>query len=175
MIYGHIDNSLSWQVGGRGIINIKFLTTGEQRTNEGQIFNGDNIIEKPVPAFDGKMEWKRKEGNVPNKKVSVVAKSIVKAVVEKQLNELATMMDTLYLTDKDGKPIGSGWKIQTINMLCVDIFQTRDIRGSSYIETPCKFKHAKCGLANIQKHDQQCLKKRLYVASSGRDEQNIIG
>ena len=45
------------------------------------------------------MEWKRKEGNVPNKKVSVVAKSIVKAVVEKQLNELATMMNTLYLND----------------------------------------------------------------------------
>ena len=39
------------------------------------------------------------------------------------------MMDTLYLTEKDGKPIGSGWKIQTINKLCVDIFQTRYLRG----------------------------------------------
>ena len=70
-------------------------------------------------------------------------KTNVKSVVEKLINELATMMDTLYLTDKDGKPIGSGWKIQTINKLCVDIFQTKHLRGSSYIETPIKFKHAK--------------------------------
>ena len=45
----------------------------------------------------------------------------VKSVVEKQINELATMMDTLYLTDKDGKPIGSGWQIHSINKLCVDV------------------------------------------------------
>ena len=28
MIYGHTDNSLSWQVGGRGTITIQLLTTG---------------------------------------------------------------------------------------------------------------------------------------------------
>ena len=28
MIYGHTDNSLSWQVGGRGAITIKLWTTG---------------------------------------------------------------------------------------------------------------------------------------------------
>ena len=44
----------------------------------------------------------------------VVAKSYVKAVVKKQINEIATMMHTPYLNDKDGKPIGSGWKIQSI-------------------------------------------------------------
>ena len=63
----------------------------------------------------------------------------VKSVVEKRINELATMMDALYLTDKDGKSIGSTWKIQTIIKLCVENFQTRDLRGSSYIETPNKF------------------------------------
>ena len=85
-------------------------------------------------------------------------KTNVKSVVEKQINELATMMDTLYLTDKDGKPIGSGWKIQTINKLCVDIFQTRDLRSSSYIETPSKFKKRKVWISHIQNNDQQCVK-----------------
>ena len=104
------------------------------------------------------VQWKSKEGNVRNKMVHVVAKSIVKALVEKQINELATLMDTLYVTDKDGKPIVSGWNIQAIYKLCVDIFQTRDLRGSSYIETPSKFKHSRCGLVNIQNNDQQCFR-----------------
>ena len=52
-----------------------------------------------------------------------------KAVVDKQIDELATMMDTLYLSDTNGKQIGSGWKIPSINRLCLDIFQTRDVGG----------------------------------------------
>ena len=44
----------------------------------------------------------------------VVVKSNVKAVVEKQIHELATMMDTVCLNDKGGNPIGSDWKIQSI-------------------------------------------------------------
>ena len=100
------------------------------------------------------------------KMVHVVVKTCGKSIVKKQINELATMMDTLYLTDKDGKPIGSGWKIQTINKLCVDIFQTRDLRGSSYIETPSKLKNAKCRLVNIQNNDQQCFKYCLLYHQS---------
>ena len=76
-------------------------------------------------------------------------KSNVQAVVEKHINELATMMDALYLNDKDGKPSGSGWKIKYIDKLCVDIVQKRDLRGSSYIETPSSVKHSKCGLVNM--------------------------
>ena len=49
----------------------------------------------------------------------------MKAVLEKQPNELATVMDTLYLHDKNGKPIGSGRKIQDITNLCVDIPDSR--------------------------------------------------
>ena len=44
----------------------------------------------------------------------VVANSNVKALVEKQIHELDTMMDTVYLNDKDSNPIGRGWKIQYI-------------------------------------------------------------
>ena len=50
-----------------------------------------------------------------------------KSVVDKQIDEIATMMGTLYLSDKNGKPIGSGWKIPFFNRLCLDIFQTRDL------------------------------------------------
>ena len=44
------------------------------------------------------------------------------------MNEHATMMDTLYLNDTNSKPIGSGWTIQSINKLCVDIIQTGDLK-----------------------------------------------
>ena len=44
----------------------------------------------------------------------VVVKSYGKAVVEKQIHELATMMDTIYLNEQDGGPMGNGWKIQSI-------------------------------------------------------------
>ena len=120
------------------------------------------------------MEWEAKEVNVPNKKIDVVAKSHVKAVVEKHMHELATMMDTLYLTDKDSKPIGSGWKLPPINKSCVDIFQTRDLRGSSSIATPSKFKHARCGLVNIQSNDQQCFKYCMLYHQSEK-KRTIIG
>ena len=49
-----------------------------------------------------------------------------------------------------------------LNKLSVGIFQRRDLRGSSYIETPSKLKHAKCGLVDIQKN-QQCLKTNCML------------
>ena len=48
-----------------------------------------------------------------------------------------------------------------LNKLSVDIFQTQKFRGSSYIETPSKFKHAKCGLVKLQNNDQQYLNKTV--------------
>ena len=60
------------------------------------------------------MKCKIKKRNVPYIKVHVVVKSNVKAVVEKHIYERATMMVTIYLNDKDGNPIGNGWKIQSI-------------------------------------------------------------
>ena len=55
-----------------------------------------------------------------------------------------------------------------LNKLSVGIFQSRDLRGSSYIETPSKLKHAKCGLVNIQKKST-VFENKLYVASSERE------
>ena len=67
---------------------------------------------KTDPQFD--VKWNGKLKKVMYLNLYVVAKPYVKAVVKKQINEIATMMHTPYLNDKDGKPIGSGWKIQSI-------------------------------------------------------------
>ena len=53
-----------------------------------------------------------------------------------------------------------------LNKLSVDIFQTQSSRGSSYIETPSKFKHAKCGLVKPSKQWSTVFETKLYVASS---------
>ena len=67
---------------------------------------------KTDPQFD--VKWNGKLKKVMYLNLYVVAKPYVKAVVKKQINEIATMMHTAYLRDKDGNPIGSGWKIQSI-------------------------------------------------------------
>ena len=76
-----------------------------------RILHIENRYMNLIVKCNGKSTEKR---NVPHIKAHVVVKSNVKAVVEKQIHELATMMVTIYLNDKDGNPIGSGWKIQSI-------------------------------------------------------------
>ena len=72
-----------------------------------------------------------------NAKTHIVLKTHIKSIIEKHIHELfATMMDTLELINEDGKSLGSGWTIKAIDKLCVDKFQTKDLRGSGYIETP---------------------------------------
>jgi hypothetical protein len=66
-----------------------------------------------IVKWNGKC-FDNKKRNAPCIKVHVVVKSNVKAVVEKHIHELATMMVTIYLNDKDGNPIGNGRKIQSI-------------------------------------------------------------
>ena len=42
------------------------------------------------------------------------------------VHELATKLDTLELTDKDGKPMGSRWIIKAIDTFSVDIYPTKN-------------------------------------------------
>ena len=51
--------------------------------------------------------------------------------------------------------MGADGRYNLLNKLSVDIFQTRDLSGSGYIETPNKLKHAKCGWVNIQNNNQK--------------------
>ena len=53
---------------------------------------------------------------------------------------------------------GSGWVIIKFYYLKIFIYETRPVRGSSYIPTPIKFYNPKCGLINIKNDDQECFK-----------------
>ncbi len=62
---------------------------------------------------------------------------------------MATKLDTLSLVDDNGKALDSSWSIESIDKLAIDVFETKPIRASSYIPTPVKYSHSKCGLVNI--------------------------
>ncbi|MFM7986101.1 MAG: hypothetical protein ACKPKO_42990, partial [Candidatus Fonsibacter sp.] len=58
--------------------------------------------EKPVQGFDDDVEWIVKDGHMSNKMIHTVVKSNIKSVIDKQVNEMATKLDTLELVDDDG-------------------------------------------------------------------------
>ena len=80
-----------------------------------------------------------------------VVKNITTSTFDSHISELTTKLDTLELTDKDGKPQGSGWSRISIDQFCVDIYQTNS-RASHYKEIPTKFKNSMFGFVNIQKY-----------------------
>ncbi|MFM7986828.1 MAG: hypothetical protein ACKPKO_46695 [Candidatus Fonsibacter sp.] len=67
---------------------------------------------------------------------------------------MATKLDTLAQVDDNGKALDSGWSIESIDKLAIDAFETKPIRASSYIPTPAKYSHSKCGLVNIKKYNR---------------------
>ena len=52
----------------------------------------------------------------------------------------------------------SDWRIKEFKAIFIDMFETRPVRGSSYIPTPERFSNAKCGLINIHNEDHECFK-----------------
>ena len=44
-------------------------------------------------------------------------------VIDKAIGELASKVDTLELTDANGKPLGPGWASKSIEKLVVEIFE----------------------------------------------------
>ncbi|MFM8302830.1 MAG: hypothetical protein ACKOA9_00805 [Actinomycetota bacterium] len=58
---------------------------------------------KPVEGFDGDIYRKVKYCHISNKIIHTVVKSNIKYVIDKQVNEMATKLDTLALVDDDGK------------------------------------------------------------------------
>ncbi|MFM7988997.1 MAG: hypothetical protein ACKPKO_57760, partial [Candidatus Fonsibacter sp.] len=113
---------------------------------------------KPVEGFDGDIDFKVKDGHISNKIIHTVVKSNIKSAIDKKNNEMATKLDTLELVDDNGKALGSGWAIESIDKLAIDVFETKPIRASSYIPTPAKYSNPKCGLINIHKEDDECFK-----------------
>ncbi|MFM7977914.1 MAG: hypothetical protein ACKPKO_01250, partial [Candidatus Fonsibacter sp.] len=67
----------------------------------------------------------------------------MKTAIDDQLKEIISKIDVLEQADVEGKPMGSGWTIVSIDKLVIDIFETKPLRGSSYIPTPEKFSNSK--------------------------------
>ena len=82
-----------------------------------------------------------------------MTKSTIKRVLNEQVGRLAADLDAL-----GEKMEGSGWVVKRYPKLAIDMFEIRVARGSSYIPTPERYAHAKCGLINIQNKDQECLR-----------------
>ena len=67
--------------------------------------------------------------------------------------------------------MGSGWKIVSIDKLVVDIFETRPLRGSSYIETPDKYSNAKMRANQHQERGRGVL-QMVHEVSPVRQSKN---
>ncbi|MFM7977723.1 MAG: hypothetical protein ACKPKO_00265, partial [Candidatus Fonsibacter sp.] len=94
----------------------------------------------------------------------------------KQVNEMATKLDTLELVDDNGKPLGSGSSLKSIDKLAIDVYETKQLRASSYIPTPSKYSNSKCGLTNIQnKEDDECFKWCMlyYQSNKGKHDTRL--
>ena len=64
----------------------------------------------------------------------------IKSVVEDKINESINKLGPLEQVASKRKPIGSKWKQISMDQCNVDIHQIKELRASSYIETPSKSK-----------------------------------
>ena len=103
-----------------------------------------------------------------NKKISEITKTN-----DSQLGELIPRCESI--EHADGASIDSGWIVKTYDLLFIDKFETKPLRGSSYIETPEQFKNSKCGIINIQNDDMECFKwcMRYHQTEKKKNAQNI--
>ena len=67
---------------------------------------------------------------------------------------------------------GSGWSVKRIDSLFAITHTLKAARGSSYIITPTKWRHPKCGLINIQNHDQECFRWCMLYHQSEQKEKS---
>ena len=73
--------------------------------------------------------------------VSVTPRLATKANIQKTINELLDVLE-LNFDDSIQRLEGSGWVVNEIMQLCIDLFEIRPIRGASYIPTPDKYSNA---------------------------------
>ena len=113
-------------------------------------------IQKRTWDKEGKEEWEERQVQFMNKKISEINKNNVAASLDSQLGELIPRCEAI--EQADGASLDSGWIVKTYDTLFIDIFETKPLRASSYIETPEQFKNVKCGFINIQNDDMECFK-----------------
>ena len=60
-----------------------------------------------------------------------INKSDMHQKINQMLDQINSKAERLEQTDVNGKPIGSGWAIKSIDELTIDIFETKSVRASS--------------------------------------------
>ena len=68
------------------------------------------------------------------------------------------------------KLVGSGWTVKRVDSIFAITHTLKAARGSSYLPTPARYAHPKCGLINIQNHDQECFKWCMLYHQSEQKE-----
>ena len=67
----------------------------------------------------------------------------IESAIEEQTKEITSKTEVLDQRDVERKPLGSGWRAVSIYELAIYIFETRPLRGSSYIENPVKYSNSR--------------------------------
>ena len=57
-----------------------------------------------------------------------------------------------------GKLQGSNWRIKQYHTLFIEVYKTKNARGSSYIPLPEKYIHSNYSLINIKNDDLECFR-----------------
>ena len=86
-----------------------------------------------------------------DKEPRVITKANLKKAVMSEIELLISKLE--YSSERD-----SGWFIVKYNHIDVDFFETKPLRAASYIPTPEKYNHSRCGLINIKNEDLECFR-----------------
>lgn len=107
---------------------------------------------KRIMGFDGDCEEQIIKYNISSNP-SKLTKTNLESTLEKLKIEIVNKFEKI-----DDKMPSSGWRLRRYIHLGVDIFETRPVRGSSYIPTPEKYGNSRTGLINIKNNDQECFR-----------------
>ena len=73
---------------------------------------------------DGNKAAEKREAHLANTQVHTFTKRNTDSVIEAQVKEMSSKVESLDKGDVEGKPMGSRWKIVSIDKLGVDIVET---------------------------------------------------
>ena len=127
---------------------------------------GDITYIKLVKSFDNEVIWETLTAPLTLNNAWTFTKQNAKSVLNQLIDELNDKAETAEAFDDQGKLIGSGWSLKSVIKLAVDIFETKPVRGHSFIPTPEKYSYAKYGIISI--HNEK-------YGSSISDKYAIIG
>ena len=109
------------------------------------------IKHKAQDPFDEKSEKEEQvdKTTVKTKLVEVHSKDTYSIITDKLVGDVYELF--IGIVQKE-----TGWALRKIHYAFIETYAKNPVRGSSYIPTPDKYNHPKCGLINIQNEDQEC-------------------